>query len=262
MKAPENILSVWKKFDDFPMETFTKAWHFEKAKGKKQRSIALMNEYRKRYGVSGNCFDLAIWLLDEFKKAGIRAYPIGNELNTEDAHAAVIAVGDNGCRYLCDLGDLWLQPILIDSEQEEFTSEKLPGFFPAAEVQLLPKDTDIEIIYHRPGGKQSNQFYETREVGMEFFMEAAEFSQNHVYPKPLFEKRVPHKDGMAHWEFDDWKSFLSTNDGLFPEKVLDTTTEWAERIHQWTGVDRQFLFEALEIYGQKTVREKRELLED
>ncbi|TWT24908.1 hypothetical protein [Planomicrobium sp. CPCC 101110] len=248
MKAPEEILAVWRKFDEFPMETFTKAWFYSKAEGKRQRTVALMKAHRERYGISGNCFDLAIWLMDEFAQAGIKAYPVGSHLNTEDAHVGLVAEDSSGNRYLCDLGDLWLQPILIDGNSKAFTKERLSGFFPAAEVQVLPKEKEVEIIYHRPNGKQSKQSYETDPIALDFFMAAAEFSQNHVYPKPLFEKRIPYKDEIAHWEFDDWKSFLSTSEGLFSEAPLSTTEEWAERIHKRTGADKVFLTETLRIY--------------
>ncbi|PSL40252.1 hypothetical protein B0H99_10528 [Planomicrobium soli] len=248
MKAPEEILAIWKRFDDFPMETFTKAWFYSKAEGKRQRSIALMKAHREQYGISGNCFDLAIWLLEEFTQAGIKAYPVGSHLNTEDGHVGLVAEDASGRRYLCDLGDLWLQPILIDADNPAFTKERQTGFFPAAEVEVLPKPGGVEIVYHRPNGKQSRQSYETDPVPLDFFMEAAEFSQNHVYPKPLFEKRIPYKNEIAHWEFDDWKSFLSTSEGLFPEEPLSTTEEWAERICQRTGADKEFLIETLEIY--------------
>ena len=42
---------------------------------KKQRDVSLMKEHRSQYGLSGNCFDLAIWLLDELQKDGITATP-------------------------------------------------------------------------------------------------------------------------------------------------------------------------------------------
>ncbi|MDN7243059.1 hypothetical protein QWY14_14745 [Planococcus sp. N028] len=259
MKAPQEILSVWKKFDDFPMETFTKAWFYSKAEGKRQRSVALMKKHRIQYGISGNCFDLAFWLLDEFTKAGIKAYPVGHALNTEDAHVGLVAEDASGKRYLCDLGDLWLQPILIDENSKEFTKERLAGFFPAAEVQVLPKQNEVEIVYHRPNGKQSRQSYETEPVAMDYFMEAAEFSQNHVYPKPLFEKRVPYENEIAHWEFDDWESKLSTSKGLFPEEPLSTIEEWAERIRERTGADKEFLIETLKIYDKMDhIQEKSE----
>lgn len=260
MRAPDDILAVWRKFDDFPMETFTKAWFYSKAKGKRQRSVELMKEHREKYGISGNCFDLAIWLLDEFKQAGITAYGVGNDLNTEEGHVGVVAEDASGRRYLCDLGDQWLQPILIDGDSEEFTGERLDGFFPAAKVQVVPKMKEVEIIYHRPNGKQSRQSYWTEPVELGLLLEAGEFSQNHVYPKPLFEKRVPFKNEMAHWEFDNWSSFLSTSEGLFPEETLSTIEDWGEQIHKRTGADKAFLIETLAIY--KKMEPSRETSEE
>ncbi|KON89865.1 hypothetical protein AF332_25635 [Sporosarcina globispora] len=248
LKAPHSILSVWKKFDFFPMETLTKAWFYDKAGTKKQRDVSLMKEHRVQYGITGNCFDLAIWLLDEFKQAGIEAYPVGHDLKTPSAHAAAVAVDEDGSRFLCDLGDQWLQPILIDSGARDFTPEKLSGFFPAADVQVSSEGGQLEIAYHRPNGKISRQSYETDKVDMNFFLEAAERSQNFIYPKALLEQRIPYKNETAHWEFYNWKSFLSTTEGLYHDDPAEPIAEWAARIHEKTGYELQFLIEALSIY--------------
>ncbi|MDF2038181.1 hypothetical protein P2R12_14540 [Cytobacillus oceanisediminis] len=248
LKAPHSILSIWKRFDCFPMETLTKAWFYDKAGIKKQRDVSLMKEHRAQYGITGNCFDLAIWLLHEFKQAGIDAYPVGHELKTPSAHAAVVAVDEEGRRYLCDLGDQWLQPILIDPEARDFTPEKVSGFFPAADVQVSSEDRQLEIAYHRPNGKISRQCYDTDAADMNIFLEAAERSQNTIYPKALLEQRIPYKNETAHWEFYNWKSFLSTTEGLYHDAPADTIEEWAARIHEKTGYDIEFLIEALGFY--------------
>ncbi|MBZ5200671.1 hypothetical protein HU147_05535 [Planomicrobium chinense] len=257
MKAPEEILAVWKKFSGFPMETLTKAWFYSRSGDKKQRTVALMKEHKAQYGITGNCFDLAIWLLDELKRDGIEAYPIGNELGTEEAHAALIALDTHGNRYLCDLGDQWLQPVLIEARHEAFSTEKQSGFFPAADVQVLSRHAEVEIIYHRPGGKQSRQTYDTTPVTEADFWQAGEFSQNHVYPKPLVEVRLPYKEETAHWEFDNWKSFLSTTEGLYPDQPLATLEEWVDRIGQKTGFDHKFLFDSLNFYKQMKKESRR-----
>ena len=242
MKATDEILSVWKKFDEFPMETLTKAWHYGKAGSKKQRDLSLMKEHKEQYGITGNCFDLSIWLLDEFAKGGIVAYPIGLD------HAAVIALDELGRRYLCDLGDQWLNPILIDAKAQDFTTEKLKGFFPAAEIKVEPDGDDVKITYFRPNGKSSSQIYQTVPVDRTLFMAAAEQSQNTINREPLLEKRVELGKETAHWEFYNWKSFLSTNSGLFDDLDAETIDEWADRIHQKTAYDREFLLETLMIY--------------
>lgn len=248
MIAPESILSIWEKFDGFPMETLTKAWFYGKAGSKKQRDVSLMKEQHNQYGITGNCFDLAIWLLHELKQAGIEAYPVGHQLQTPSAHAAVAAVDDSGSRFLCDLGDQWLQPILIDPDSEDFTSEKLSGFFPAADIQVESKGNQLKITYHRPNGKISQQTYDTSKIDMNTFLQAAENSQNNINPRPLLEQRVPYKNETAHWEFYNWKSFMSTSEGLFNDKPAGSIEEWAFRIHERTGYDHQFLIESLGIY--------------
>ncbi|MCT8137302.1 hypothetical protein H1D32_05815 [Anaerobacillus sp. CMMVII] len=248
IKAPESILTIWKKFDDFPMETLTKAWLIHSRRERKQRVVSQMKEHRIQYGITGNCFDLALWLLDEFRKAGATAYPIGHNLHTPSAHAAIIVLDELGRRYLCDLGDQWLQPILIETTSEDFTEESLNGFFPAAKVQVKADASHIKIIYHRPNGRVSKQIYETRPIEVSEFLTAAQFSHNILKPRPLLECRTRYKNEVAHWEFYNWKSFLSTTEGIFHDPKLDTLDHCVNILHEKTGYDQTFLKEALTIY--------------
>ncbi|WP_246364030.1 hypothetical protein [Halobacillus locisalis] len=196
-----------------------------------------MKEHRRKYGLSGNCFDLAIWLLDEFRKDGIEAYPIGHDLNTEDAHVAVVAKDELGDRYLCDLGDQWIMPILIDENNKDFTVERQSGFFPAADVQVQPSGKYVEILYHRPNGKVSKQLYDITPIQAETFYRAAHKSQSLIRETPLVECRIPYKNEVAHWEFDDWEITLSTTDGLYKHSCED----YVEVIHRVLGFDRELL---------------------
>lgn len=248
MEAPEEILSVWRQFDDFPMETLTKAWHYQHAGEQKQRSVEQMKQHRDQYGITGNCFDLAIWLLAAFDKAGVRAYPVGSKLGTEQAHAAIMAEDRDGRRFLCDLGDQWIQPILVDVNRPEFNGDRLSGFFPGAEVQVKPADDGIAVVYYRPGGKQSGQVYAIEPVERADFYAAAEYSQRHIHPEPLLEVRLREHGETVHWEFDNWKSFLSTSTGLYPDNEIETLEEWVERIHDKTNYNKEFLAESLHFY--------------
>ncbi|MEI5906748.1 hypothetical protein WAK64_06715 [Bacillus spongiae] len=233
------------------METLSKLWVYNKEKVGKQRDISLMREHRQRYGLTGNCFDLAIWLLDEFRKDGVEAYPIGHNLNTEDAHVAVVALDESGNRYLCDLGDQWIMPILIDGHNEDFTDEKLSGFFPAAKIQVKPLRNHVEILYHRPNGKVSRQTYETTPLEKGYFMKAAEISQNIIRPIPLIESRVLYKNEMAHWEFDNWSITLSTTEGLYKEDTKRTISDFTEIIGNKVGFDKDLLHTILLEYRNK-----------
>lgn len=248
MIATQSILGTWEKFNDFPMGKLTKVWFYNKENGKKQRDVSLMREHRQQYGLSGNCFDLAIWLLDEFKKDGVVSYPIGHNLKTENAHVAVIALNENGDRFLCDLGDQWIKPVLIDINSDEYTNEELSGFFPGAKVQVQAKEKDIEILYHRPNGKFSKQIFNTNPIEMDYLLQAAEFSQNLIKPKPLLECRIPYKSEVAHWEFYNWESFLSTSEGLLKEPKLVGIEEWVEKINLNTGFNKEILFDVLRYY--------------
>jgi hypothetical protein len=243
-------MTTWKKFDSFPMETLTKAWFYKQGTDKKQRDVSLMKEHGDQYGITGNCFDLAIWLLDEFKRDGISAYPIGHDLHTEHAHVAVIAIDESGNRFLCDLGDQWLSPILVDKNTDDYTNEKLSGFFPGAKVQVKPNGRELEILYIRPNDKVSRQVFDAEPIDMDTFMKGAEFSQNLIKPKPLLECRIPLKFEIAHWEFYNWESFLSTSKGLMKEPKIETIENWAVKINQHTGYDIQFLIDVLEQYKE------------
>ncbi|QGH35561.1 hypothetical protein GI584_16565 [Gracilibacillus salitolerans] len=248
MHAPSYILDTWHKFDHYPMETLTKMWYFYQNTEKKQRDVALMEDHYKQYGITGNCFDLAIWLIDVFQKDGITAYPIGHDLHSEEAHAAVMALDEKGNRYLCDLGDQWIKPILMETQHADYTNESLSGFFPAANVQVFSTENQIEITYQRPNGKVSRQSYDPQPVNMEEFLLAAEFSQHTIDPKPLFECRIPYKAETAHWEFNDWEAYLSTSEGLFKEPSFKSIEEWATRINKVSGYDQQFLLTTLKGY--------------
>ena len=127
MQAPESILTVWNQFNHFPMENFTKVWYANRNPLQRQRSVALMKQHYDQYKIAGNCFDLALWLLDELSTNNIQAYAIGHDLFTEKAHVAVIAVDENNLKYLCDLGDQWIQPICVDVHSKAFHSEDCGG---------------------------------------------------------------------------------------------------------------------------------------
>ncbi len=248
MLVPNEILSVWEKFNTFPMETLTKAWFYRKTDGKKQRDVSLMKEHHERYGITGNCFDLAIWLLHEFEKEGIEAYPIGHDLGTTEAHVAVIAKNEDGRRYLCDLGDQWLIPVLVDADHPSFTSERLTGFFPAAEIEVQLHQDTVTILYHRPNGRMSSQKFDLVPLELSSFWKAAEISQNTIKKSPLLECRISYLSEIAHWEFYNWSSFLSTTAGMINEPEIKDIKAWCDRLHQKTGYDKDFLLEVLQIY--------------
>ncbi|ANU09155.1 hypothetical protein BBH88_01805 [Planococcus antarcticus DSM 14505] len=256
MKAPEEILAVWQQFDNFPMETLTKAWYYQRSGEQKQRGVELMKQHHDQYGITGNCFDLAIWLLTAFDRAGVKAYPVGSGLGTEQAHAAIMAEDQNGRRFLCDLGDQWIQPILVEVGSPEFKSGRLAGFFPGAEVQVKPADKGIEVSYYRPNGKQSDQVYTIEPVERADFLEAAEYSQHHIHPEPLVEVRLQLQGETVHWEFDNWKSFLSTSTGLYPDDPIKTLEDWVERIQVKTQYDKEFLLESLGFYQKLNLSSK------
>jgi hypothetical protein len=252
LKAPTEIINVWKRFNHYPMDTLTKAWYFEKNTIKKQREVSLMKEHYEEFGITGNCFDLSLWLIHEFNKENIEAYPIGTQIHTTDAHVAVIALDNNGKRYLCDLGDQWIQPILIEENYNLTSEQKLSGFFPGAEVTVKTSNNVANAHYFRPNGKVSKQTYSLNPIEMGEFLIAAETSQNHVKKEPLLESRLFEGAEVAHWEFYNWESWRSSSLGILKDDQLQTIEEWSERIHNYTGYDVQFLNQALQLYWNKS----------
>ncbi|WP_172195034.1 hypothetical protein [Saccharibacillus qingshengii] len=249
MKATEEILRVWKRFDEFPMETITKAWLHANGEPFKPRSVARMREHRIQYGTSGNCFDLALWLMDELRSEGVVCYPVGDHLGTEDAHAAVIAMDGSGRRYLCDLGDQWLQPILVDPDTEGYSESPLSGFFPGADIAVASDGGRALIRYIRPGGKESHAEFNLNPAGESEFREAAAYSQS-LLSLPLVERRIRLcNDRVVHWEYENGQSQISSDRGLFHESDPFGDETWARRISRRSGIDERIVQTALDLYA-------------
>lgn len=246
MRATEDVMRVWRKFDEFPMETITKAWYSQIQSEQKQRSVELMKLHREQHGTSGNCFDLAFWLIDEFRKQDLECYGV----LTPHAHVAVVVLNEEGNRYLCDLGDQWIEPILIDREHESFTEEYLDGFFPGSQVKLNVQADQLVISYRRPNGKESHQTFCLNPVSDQELMAAGEETQRNLR-SPLVEKRLFLNDQVGHWEFDDYRSFISYNTGRVEESQLTTIEEWASRISMVSGIHEDVVIAALNVYADQ-----------
>jgi len=250
MKATEDIMQVWSQFDSFPMETLTKAWYSRQTGLPIQRSVDLMREHREAFGTSGNCFDLAIWLIEAFREVGIPAYTIGYDLGTPHAHVAVVALNERGCRYFCDLGDQWIQPILMDKDNKEFIEEELDGFVTGGKIKVKVESQQLFLKYLRPGGKFSVQKFDLQPIESDELVLAANASQS-LLRYPLVEMRIYEPDETVHWEFDRWTSFVSRNGGLIKEDSLRSNLEWAERINARTGIDKKIVMTALDVYSRR-----------
>ncbi|MFD1135838.1 hypothetical protein [Paenibacillus urinalis] len=249
MNAPAQILQVWHKFDSFPMETLTKAWYYDQS-SVRQRSVEEMKEHRERFGTSGNCFDLAIWLIDEFKRAGIEAYAIGEGLGTEEAHAAVCALDEQGRRYFCDLGDQWIEPILMDFTADEYGGEVLSGYITGGKIKLDHHGSShLSFTWVRPNGKTSSQVFDLTPVDLQDLIAAGEHSQSLLH-NALVEMRVPMENEIVHWEYEGGRSFISNNRELITESPLDHIEDWAKRIYTMTGIQPDVTVTALKKYKQ------------
>jgi hypothetical protein len=245
MRATQDILNIWRGFDNFPMETITKAWYFQLSSSFKQRTVEQLKSHREQYGTSGNCYDLAIWLIHEFRQNKLTSYAI----LTPDSHVAVVVLNEKGNRYLCDLGDQWIEPILIDQNSEDYTDEFLDNFFPGAQVKLESKASGLLVTYRRPNGKKSKQSYILDPITDERLIAEGEKTQR-TLRSPLVEKRIFTESQVIHWEFDNFNSFYSSMDGKKVESKLQTMEEWAERISTVSGINKKIVRDALEVYSK------------
>ncbi|MBT4792602.1 MAG: hypothetical protein HON90_13600 [Halobacteriovoraceae bacterium] len=253
MNAPKNIIDTWNKFSFLPMETITKAWNLKNFPRQQQRSIQTIINHHKRSGASGNCFDLAIWLIHEFKRSNIETYAIGENLGTKNAHIAVIAKDDKNIRYLCDLGDSWIKPILIEDTEKSFCKEPQKGFFPGAEVKIEFQSEVLNITYLRKNGKFSTQKFNLSPLKNSELLEAANISQQMLSP-PLIEKKLYSGEEVTLWEFDNYKSFSSTSNGLITDSLLNSNTEWAKRIAHKTQIDTQYILDSLDAFQELSIQ--------
>lgn len=250
MMAPPEIRRIWDRFAGMPMETFTKGWWYARCGGApRQRTVAEMVEHRRTHGAGGNCFDLALWLRHEIASAGIPARIVGHDLCTSDAHVAVVATGTHSAQYLCDLGDLWLQPIRIDASDDDWHA----GFFPGREVQIARLDGGIEVRYRRTNGKVGRQSYDLRILTEEEVMVACHHSQN-LLRRPFCEMLLPHPETgvVEHWEYDREASFWNLAAGPVFEAPCVSQAEWAERISQRTGMSTALIAAAFAAYSDRT----------
>lgn len=234
MLAPHEISSVWRQFAGIPMETFTKGWWYDRCHGRpRQRTVAEMVEHRRTHGAGGNCFDLALWLRHAFLEAGVRARITGHDLGAEAGHAAVVAADRAGNEYLCDLGDQWLQPVLISPAVDGWHR----GFFPGREVQISRTDNLLQVRYRRSNGKVAGQSYDLAPVSEELVQQACGLSQN-MLRRPFCEMLMPHPDTgkIEHWEYDKGRSFWNLESGPVFEADCQTQDEWVARIAARTGM--------------------------
>lgn len=251
MRAPAALRDVWERFHGIPMETFTKGWWLKQSDGlSRQRTVDEMREHRRRLGAGGNCFDLALWLRHEFQQAGVPARIVGHDLERPEGHVAVLASDPTGAEYLCDLGDLWLQPILVSPDHPAFSPDWHPGFFPGRLIQVHRLDGALEMLYQRASGKVSRQRFDLAPISEERFLRACHYSQN-LLRRPFCEMLLPHPDtgAIEHWEYDQKASFWNLEDGPVFEEPCSSLEEWIGRISSRTGLAPALIQTAFDAYG-------------
>lgn len=222
------------------METLTKAWFLKRNHLARQRTVPEMLAHREKTGASGNCFDLALWLLHELEREKVEAYGVGHDLGTEHAHVAVLALDESGRRYFCDLGDLWIRPLPLDDGE----ISKRSGYFTGAWVSGKVSENSLELTFDRAGGKQSREHCGLARISGKELAEYGDYSQARV-SRPLVEMRLYSPKETTHWEFDDGKSFVSSMAGLEKEEPCLSEAEWSERIAKRTGMHSGYVKECM-----------------
>lgn len=196
-----------------------------------------MKRHRALYGASGNCYDLAVWLMEDFFDAGIEAYAVGEDLSSGDGHVAVVALDSIGRRFLCDLGDMWLEPIAI----EEVT-EPIRNFYPGAEVSLQRSDLTLKVTYRRSNGKESQQIYDLQPTGFDRLLALGAECQAKI-SDPLVEMRLWDVE-RTHWEMSEGRCWRSRWEGLLEEEPLPTM---AALVNARTGMKTNYVETCLAI---------------
>ena len=129
---------------------------------------------------------------------------------------------------MCDLGDQWLHPILIDCESEDYTNEKLGGFSLPHKFKSCRQPAELRSF--TIGRTERCRLKSTIQTLLTCpFLKAAEYSQAALKPAPLLECRIPFQHEIAHWEFSGWDIYLSTSKGLYREAKPDTIEGWTEK---------------------------------
>ena len=252
VQAPVPILAVWQRFAGVPMETLTKAWWLNQCGGvARQRTVAEMRGHRESLRSGGNCFDLALWLIAELEEAGVTARPIGHGFETPRAHIAVVARASAG-EYLCDLGDQWIQPVLIDPQNSAFTPGWLEDFFPGAKVRLQRDRDTLYVHYLFPDGGGNQQTYDLRAISDGGLERACAHSQG-LLRKPLVEILVRHPGTgeLGAWEFSRFRSLWRLPSGHRAEPNCVDLAEWANRIVERTRMSSELVTEALRLYAPR-----------
>ena len=107
------------------------------------------------------------------------------------------------------------------------------------------KETEIEYI--RSNGKKSNQVYNLSPLSKSNLIEAGEISQA-TKSQLLIEMRFLQGKEIAHWEFDNYKSFISSHSGLVNEEPENSIYGWAKRISLRTGMNEDYVKLCIEAF--------------
>ncbi len=252
MTAPRDLQDVWNRFVGIPCETFSKGWWYSRCpRPDRQRTVAELCAHRREHGTGGNCFDLTYWLLHDLRQAGFATRAIGHELEQYNAHVALLVAHPDGREYLCDLGDVWRQPIAAVS-----CDEWQRGFASGYEVRLQREPDQLKVECRRSTGSQWTETYELAAITDEQLHSACNHSQS-LLRRPFCQMLLPHpKTGTLElWQYDREASYFSLDTGKDEEPPCTTRAEWIRRIHQRSGISEATLQAGFEAYDAWAVEE-------
>lgn len=243
MKPTTSILSVWARFDNIPMETLTKAWYWSKTEGDRQRSVAKMQANRQSYGCGGNHYDLAIWLIDAYQNAGLKAWAVRRSGGNDVA----VIVEEQGNQFFLQQALQWTKPVHIGEKEAAFRSQWLNDVSPGLSIQVDRSKNRLHILWKGQDDTVHTCAYDLTPLDMITLRERAALSQKQL-ETPLVRVRTNWKGETAMWEFQAFSSRLHTAEGAIQEATAANLDEWVERIHQRTGMDRYVVRKSLSVY--------------
>ena len=249
MNAPPSVMRAWRRFAGVPCETFTKGYWFRRCDGRpRQRTVTQLRQHQGAYGAGGNCFDLTYWLLHALREAGFSARIVSRDLLEYDAHVALIVEALGG-DYLCDLGDMWYQPVRVAEH-----AGWLDGYVPGRSIRIRPHDDALEIDCRDELGSVRVERYDLTRIDEETFLRACDHSQN-LLRRPFCQvlRPSPVSGALELWGYDREETYVAGARGHVYDPRCDTRAEWIARIAAMAGMAPTLIDEGFAAYDEAAV---------
>lgn len=256
MRAPEPVLRIWRSLVGVPAENLSHRWWRAREAGEaKQRSVPLLEKHRAEWGTGGDSYDLTIWLMAKYQAAGFLADAVQPPADVDDRSPLAVMVKDPlGRRYLCDLNEPWLEPVLVSPRSYDFSPGFHSGFHPEGDVRVEVEEKRCRITLRRAGGGPvfGERIFELRAIPPELLVERAETDPERTRPDRLAVRRLarhPETGAWGVWFFaatgDAWRSGWRLPSGLIDEPPCRGLEAWVERVSERSGIAAEIVEEVL-----------------